>query len=296
MTAAVAPHFWRITRRTPYVLHVQDLWPESITDSSLIKSSVVGRVVSGILSPWLSAVYKHSSAVIAIAPTMRNMLASREVDENRLHTVFNWAEDSDDPTTPTSLIRPAGGMCVTYAGNLGDLQDLETVLEAARLVLDLVGFRIILVGTGVAEIGLRQQAAEKSLTNVEFRGRVAPTEMHLIYAESDFQLVTLKDIPIFRGTIPSKLQGSLAKGVPIITTVAGDVTVMVEDEGVGLTAPPENPVALAKAFRAAYLMSADDRTELGRRARALYLRSMSAQAGVDAIETILAEAANGTTK
>ncbi|TFC70740.1 glycosyltransferase WbuB [Cryobacterium sp. TMS1-20-1] len=296
MTAAIAPHFWRRTLRIPFVLHVQDLWPESITDSSLIKSSVLGRVMSAILAPFLSAVYKQSSAVIPIAPTMRDLLADRGVDEKKLHTVYNWAEDSDDLTTATRVIRPTGGVCVTYAGNLGDLQDLETVLEAARLVLDLVGFRLVLVGTGVAERSLRQQAAEKSLTNVEFRGRVPPKEMNLIYAESDFQLVTLKDIPIFRGTIPSKFQGSLARGVAIIATVAGDVTAIVQDEGVGLTAPPENPVALADAFRAAYFMPDKARAELGRRGRALYLRSMSAQAGVDAIETILTEAASEITK
>ena len=292
MTAAAAPHIWRRTYGIPYVLHVQDLWPESIIDSSLVRSGLTKKLIVGLLTPWLSAVYRRSSAVIAIAPTMRRMLLQRQVPNEKLHTVLNWADDVPTVTVPGRTPKETRGVRIVYAGNLGDMQDLETVLEAARLVQDLADFRIVFVGTGVAEKRLKQIARDNGLENVEFYGRVEPNHMDSIYAESDFQLVTLKDIPIFRGTIPSKLQGSLAHGVPVITTVAGDVTAIVHEEGVGLTAPPENATALAAVFREAHSMPNNVRERLGKRGRDLYLRSMSAHAGVVAIEAILIAAVN----
>ncbi|TFD28005.1 glycosyltransferase WbuB [Cryobacterium cryoconiti] len=287
MTAAAAPQLWRSFLGIPYVLHVQDLWPESVTGSSIVRSGLIENLVNRLLGPWLSSVYRLSAAVIAIAPTMHGMLADRGVPEKKLHTVLNWAADSADVVRGPIETEYADGLCVVYAGNIGELQDLDTALEAARLVQDLEGFRLIVVGTGVAEERLRKSASDARIRNVEFRGRIDPADMDAVYEESDFQLVTLRDLPIFRGTIPSKLQGSLAKGVPIITNVAGDVTRIVSEEGVGLTVPPENPHALAEAFREAHSMSVEVRRDLGRRGRELYLRSMSARAGVDAIEAVL---------
>lgn len=45
MTPALGPWLWKITGGAPYVLHVQDLWPDSITGSSLVKGGLAPRVV-----------------------------------------------------------------------------------------------------------------------------------------------------------------------------------------------------------------------------------------------------------
>ena len=37
MTAAFAPHVWRRTKGLPFVLHVQDLWPETVIGSSMVR-------------------------------------------------------------------------------------------------------------------------------------------------------------------------------------------------------------------------------------------------------------------
>jgi colanic acid biosynthesis glycosyl transferase WcaI len=291
MTAASAPYVWNRTRGIPYILHVQDLWPESITDSSIIQGSKAKKVIRAVLTPFLTAAYRRAAAVITIAPTMRRILAERGVAEDRLHTVFNWADESQTGPSAQTEVGRGRRLQIVYAGNLGDMQDLDTVVKAAALVRDLANLRIVFVGTGVAEQRLRRLAAELSLENIEFRGRISPEKMVEVYAESDFQLVTLKDIAIFRGTIPSKLQGSLARGVPIITNVAGDVSSIVSQERVGLAAPPEDEVALAALFREACSMSGEKRRALGENSHNLYQRSMSATAGVDAIEALLSAAA-----
>ncbi|TFD63143.1 glycosyltransferase WbuB [Cryobacterium suzukii] len=292
MTASIAPLVWRRTLRLPFVLHVQDLWPESITESSMVPGKALRRAIDAILVPWLEFTYRSAAATVAIAPTMGRLLCARGVSAERLHTVYNWTNGDEllgvrrpeaSPVSPDL----APGLTVTYAGNVGRLQDLANVIRAAHQVEDLRGFRLVIVGTGVAKKELLRLAASLGTTSVEFRDRVDPSEMSAVYAESDFQMVSLKSLEIFRGTIPSKLQTSLAHGVPVIAAVGGDVTELVKDHGLGLTAAPGDVDSIAGAFRAAYSMSFRDRRDMGSRAQRFYEDHMTSAAGVDAIERIL---------
>lgn len=288
MTAALAPQYWRRSIGIPYVLHVQDLWPESVAHSSLIPGFAQGLVIRG-MSRWLELAYRRASAVIAIAPTMARRLAERGADPKHVETVLNWADEAFVQPRQQNLAHRAG-LVVVYAGSLGDVQNLETAIDAARLVADeLSEFRLVIVGGGIAESRLKKAAA--GLNNVEFRGRVSIEEMDGVYAESDFQLIILRDLPFLRGTIPSKLQGSLAAGVPVISAVAGDLGALVDAEGVGLTAEPDNPESLAEAFRRAYAMPLRSRLEMGERARRTYVETMSFEKGIDRIEQVLKRAA-----
>lgn len=293
MTASLAPFLWRRSRGVPFVLHVQDLWPESITESAMVGSGIAGKIIKAVLTPWLTATYRTAAATVAIAPTMGKMLVQRGVPMERLHVVFNWSNDEDWPSsapvdgTIASGARP--GLVVTYAGNIGDLQDLETIVRAAHQVQDLDGFTLALVGSGTAEAGLRELVKELGAHSVEFRGRVEPIQMSDVYSESDFQVVSLKDLEIFRGTIPSKLQSSLAQGIPVITTVAGDVSELVRENGLGFVARPGDVDSVAAAFRAAYGTAEEDRLSMGRRAREFYETHMGAAEGIGAIEKILVD-------
>jgi hypothetical protein len=53
-------------------------------------------------------------------------------------------------------------------------------------------------------------------SSAKFRGRVPQVETEPPYEASDFQLVTLKDVPIFEAAIPSQFPSSPASGVRVI--------------------------------------------------------------------------------
>jgi len=127
-------------------------------------------------------------------------------------------------------------------------------------------------------------------SNVEFKERIAPDRLGLLYDESDFQVVSLKDLEIFKGTIPSKFQASLAFGVPVITTVRGDMAAMVEEQQLGFVAQPENIESLEATFRDAYALPGPARREMAQRAKDFYVSSLSATRGIDEIERILSAA------
>ena len=290
MTPAIGPSVWRALFGTPYVLHIQDLWPESVTDSSMVGAGPAKQVLNGILNPWLRFLYRTASATIAIAPSMARMLSTRGVPVDRLYTVLNW-DASEDPRA-AMRVEPADSrqVSIVYAGNLGDHQSLDTVIRAANAVKHLDYVTVTIVGSGVAEERLRSLALELGAHNVNFKGRVAPEDMEIIHAQSDFQIVSLKDRPIFEGTIPSKMQASLSHGIPVITAIRGDVKDMVLSNGIGFACDPEDIDQLAQAFTDAGLTDATQRSEMGRNAREYYRSTMSIESGVGAIEKILMEA------
>lgn len=146
MTAAFGPWLWRVTGGAPYVLHVQDLWPDSISGSSLVGGGRTSKIVDRTLTPWLSSVYRKSSAVIGIAPTMIETLASRGVDRSKLHLVYNWSGDEPHEVS-TRHGSPSDGVTVLYAGNVGDMQNLEVAVEAAHRC-ESEGFKLQILGAG----------------------------------------------------------------------------------------------------------------------------------------------------
>lgn len=289
MTAAIAPWLWWRLRKQPFVLHIQDLWPESISASGMVGARS-SRAIETLLRPWLRATYRDAGAVIAIAPSMAETLIERGARRERTRTVFNWAprmsatreKPQEDGATPQ--------LRLMYAGNLGEVQDLETVVHAMSLVKD-IDVRLDIYGEGTSEPQLRELVADLGLETVEFHGRVTNEEVLNHAGRTDFQLVTLKALPVFAMTIPSKFQASLAMGVPVISTVPGDLAALIEKEKVGLTARPSDPRALAEVLRAAAETSPAQRSQMRVAALGLYEATMSIDAGIDAIEQALAEAA-----
>jgi colanic acid biosynthesis glycosyl transferase WcaI len=294
MTPALGPWLTRLAGGTPYVLHVQDLWPDSIVGSSLVATGGASRAITTVLSPWLRSVYRRASAVVGIGPSMVETLRERGVPADRAHLVYNWADNVPDPSSLGGE-EAAGDRAVTnvlYAGNVGDMQDLESAVAAAHAAVG-SGVQLTIVGDGVALPRVRDLAERLGAANVTFVGRVPVEEMPAVYAEAHYALVSLKDLPAFRGTVPSKFQASLAHGLPVITSVGGDVRRLVDELAVGFTADPEDVGSLTKAFEAAAELRESERGAMARRARSAYDEHFSFGAGLQAVERLLAEAAPG---
>ncbi|WP_267784996.1 glycosyltransferase family 4 protein [Paenarthrobacter ureafaciens] len=292
ITPALGPWLWRRkSRGVPYVLHIQDLWPDSITGSSI--SGVQGRFIARALNPWISSVYSRAAKIVAIAPTMRNTLVERGVPTGRVETVFNWAPNTH--TDSSGSVRPARlddrqVTRIVYAGNVGDMQDLNTAVRAAAAAAN-SGVLLTIIGDGVAKQGLIELVKELGATNIEFRQPVPLETMPVVYGAADFGLVTLKDLALFRGTIPSKFQSILMHGLPVITTVQGDVRELTEQYELGFTADAGSATSLEAAFRLASECSPSERHALRERATDIAGRLFSRTAAVTQLESALIEAA-----
>lgn len=292
MTASTAALVCRWLWKTPFVLHIQDLWPESITDSGMMPGGWRKSLINVLIGWALWPAYFSAAQIIVISPGMKRALIARGVDEKKVTVVYNWDGNERlidaEISSPSPQRDPHTLHCV-YAGNIGQMQDVETIVRAAATVENELDLRVSLYGSGVAEPSVAALIKNLGVKNVQLLGRVAPDKMQAIYEESDFQFVTLKDFPLFRMTIPSKFQASLANGVPVITTVKGDLADLCVDNELGFVAEPEDVAGLADAIRKAAGMGRDEHTAMSKRAQDFYRANMSTDVAVNRISTRLAE-------
>jgi colanic acid biosynthesis glycosyl transferase WcaI len=295
-TVYAAAALLRLLYRVPAVLHIQDLWPESVTRSSMAPRGAAGRLMHGLLGSAMRRMYREAASIAVIAPSMRDLIVERGADPAKVRVVLNWTDESlFRPVGVSDSARRAIGhrdrCTVMHAGNIGPFQDIAGAVRAAAAVEQTGRVDLVLVGSGLEEGSTRALAAELGAENVRFLGRRDPSEMAALYGAADYQLISLRDLAIFRGTIPSKLQAALSCGSPVVVSAPGDSAEIVQRSGLGLACPPEDWSALADSFLKAAALPAGDRADMGRRARASYLAQMSRRAGVDQLEDMLKSAA-----
>lgn len=296
-TAAAAALVAHLARRTPIVLHVQDVWPDAVTASTMAPAGATGRILHGLLGAAMRHLYSTAAAVVVIAPSLRELLIDRGADPAKVHTSLNWTDETVfrplRPAGAGDLIRP-DRCTVMFAGNFGHFQGLDTAVRAASATArDDVD--LLLVGSGVQERRLRELTRDLGAGNVRFAGRRSAAQVAELHAAADFQLVSLRAMPMLRAVIPSKLPAALACGAPVIISAAGDSAAIVRDARAGLVCPPEDTDALARRFLDAARMPAGQREATGQRARDTYQTDMRMQLGIDRIERLLTSAARQDT-
>lgn len=289
MTAAIAPSIWKIFgKNVPFVLHIQDLWPESVTSSGMIPGRLLPNILNSLLSKWISLVYSQSSEVISIAPTMTEILKNRGVRPSKIETIFNWA-DTENIHIPNKRVR-SDQIEVVYAGNIGHLQNLSCAILAAEKMQHMPEFCLTLVGDGSALQELKELVKSRNIENVRFIPRVPSSKISEIYNRSTFQLISLKDLQIFQGTIPSKFQTAISLGIPVITSVPGDVKRIVDETKIGFSAEANDIDSLYKCFLAATKVSSDDYRNMETNCQNLYKSKMSREISIPKIEEVLEKA------
>lgn len=294
-TAGLPALALRRLRGLPFVVHVQDLWPQTVVSSGFLDEGRRRRVERP-LHAMCDAIYRRAAAIAVTSPGMAPLIAARGVPGTRIHLATNWADESIFRPAPRrpELARRLGldrQFTLMYAGNLGPYQSLETVLETADLLRGRADIGFALVGGGVRGNALREESQRRRLDNVVFVDPVPFTQMTDVLALGDAQLVSLQDLPLFRTTLPSKLQAVMAAGRPVIGAVTGDAAQVVEDASCGVVVSPGDPRALADAAVAMADAGPTARRGMGEAGRRYYEQHFSEDVSAQTLTELLASAA-----
>lgn len=280
-------------RGVPYVLYVQDLWPETITASGFLPGDRLNRAAEAVINVGLRRLYRRAAGTAALSPTMARTLADRGAVVPPV-SIPNWVdEEVFAPAAPTAARElPADRTWMMYAGGMGDVQALDHGVRAVARLSARPDIGLAFVGDGVARDRLERLAAELGVSDrVLFLGPRPMAAMPGLMAEATAQLVSLKDLPLFRGTIPSKIQAAMACGSPIVCAVAGEAADVVTRARCGIVVPPEDDASLAEAFMTMADLDPDARLGMGAAGRQAYLEHYSAAAGTERLEQLLLSAA-----
>ena len=262
------------------VMYCLDLWPESLQAGGI-------RPDSGIYRLFLSVSKKIYKSVDRILVTSRGFVPYLKDFigvEGECAYLPQYAEDLFDGV-PTYVPHEPPYHFV-FAGNVGKMQSVETIVEAARLLKEDSRAVFDIVGDGVTLRHCRELA--EGLDNVVFHGRKNISQMPQYYSMADAMLVTMKDNDAIAATLPGKVQSYMAAGRAVLGAIGGETAEVIRSAQCGLCAPPEQPEALAAAVR----QMLDDPAGLAgyaERSRDYYLNYFRKEAFMERLTAELAE-------
>ena len=277
--AAAAIGFFR---RKPFVMDIQDLWPESVQKSGMVGTGAMG----GILTILCAVVYRRAARVIAQSRGIAAKLVGRGVNADKIDVIFNWAdEDAARPngTGELSSYGFAGGFNIVYGGNLGVLQGLDTMIIAAHEAATTVpNLRLLLIGDGADRARLESVCTQIGAKNVRIMPGIPRNQIGDVFQTADVLAMHLVNDPLFEITIPQKTQFYMAMGKPVLIGVSGEAGAFVTDAGAGIACKPEDVKGMAMAMVRLAQMSAEERAAMGARGREAYQRDFSFGAAIAA--------------
>lgn len=270
ITQAIPAIFLKWIKRAPLALWVQDLWPESLQATGFVRNKKALTAV-GYMVYWI---YKGCNLLLAQSKAFIPPLNEYANRSKICYQPNSYPEQSTEALVdaPAELLATLESkFCVVFAGNLGQAQALDCVVEAAEILKDHGDISIVLVGSGSRSDWLAQQKQEKGLHNLELPGRFPMPTMPSIFNRAGALLVSLEDDPIFALTIPSKIQAYLAAEKPVLASLNGEGARVVLEAQAGLASQAGDSNGLAANILKIKAMPDAQRIEMGWRGKAYFL-------------------------
>lgn len=238
-------------RGASFIFNVSDLWPDSVRQLGIIRSSLLLRAAE-ILEHWT---YRKASYVVAVTEGIRKgLLEGKGVPAEKVLFLPNGVD--------TELFRPGiadivfkrslgleGKRVILYQGSEGYAHNLESVLHCAKLLAQARDIHFLFVGNGSSRTNLERLTHELNLDNVTFLNPVRKEELPRFFAIAECGLVSLRALPLFEGARPAKTLPILSSGKPVLYVGEGEGARLILDAQAGIVVPPGDPEALAAAVR-----------------------------------------------
>lgn len=269
ITAMVPALASKLINRTPVVVQVQDFWPESVLGFS--SASGVFRRVESLLYAVCNRMYRSADELIVISPGAKDRLVDRGISSDRITRIFNPSPDERYGPLPADTAEGAP-LRLLYGGNIGPAQRLDVLIDAAAKHANV---QLTISGRGMDREKLEAHARDIGAGNVEFRDPVFGDQYRELVGHHDVMVVSLGDEDVFEYTMPSKTQGILAFGRPILGICAGDLARVIEESGAGWASEPGDVEALSTLLGRIEALPRTDLPTMGLRGREYYETTMS---------------------
>ena len=214
-----------IRRKLPNAIvtfNVQDIFPYNLMYSGgLKKSSPVFKVMAAEQRYG----YKHSDHIITISEDMKDTLVADGISPDKIKVIYNWSYQDEVyenlDLTPISHMFNKNYFNVVYAGNIGVMQNVDILIEAANLMKNENSVWFHIIGNGVYKEKLETRAKEYGIRNISFWPMQPPEMAPLIYSAADVNVIPLVK-NVYRTALPSKTATCFACQKPIVFAIGKD--------------------------------------------------------------------------
>ncbi|WP_008825327.1 glycosyltransferase family 4 protein [Haloplasma contractile] len=227
------------------LLYCLDLWPASLAAGGLKKDSIIYNLFHRISK----FIYKSADKITVTSSMFKQYFENTlEINSNDIDHLPQYAEDlfSEKYFSENNSTYAKNTYDFVFAGNIGDMQSVETIIKAAYELKDYKNIIFHIVGDGSKLNQCKKLIKTLSLKSVKLYGRRPLSDMPKFYSKADAMLVTLKDNDNISNTLPGKIQSYMAFGKPIIGAINGEGQKVIQDSECGFCCDAEDYKSLAK--------------------------------------------------
>lgn len=255
-------------KQAPFIYNVQDIYPDVPVRAGQLRNPYAISTLSSVEK----FMYRKAAHVTVITDAMAENLRAKGVPDEKMSVIPNFVDtDFIRPLPKDNAFSRGYGLrnkfVVTHAGSLGYVYDLETLLDAARLLINEKEIVFLIVGHGVAKESLQAKARAMELPNVHFMPFQRREDLPYLRAASDVQVALYKS-GAANDSFPSKIYEIMASGRALLASADADSSVAqaVEQTACGICLQPADPAALAEAIRRLY-RNRQERSAMGENGR-----------------------------
>ena len=228
-------------------LHVQDLEMGAAERLGLIDGrNRLGRLLARVYGRTL----RRFDRVTTLSERMRRKLGEYGRPEAAIGLFPNWVDTEKFKPVDATAMRAELGLkpddvCVLYAGNLGEKQGVEQLIDVASLLEDDPRIRLVICGAGAARPRIEAGAATRP--NVQLLEPMPDDRFVELLSAADIHVLPQK-AGMTHYVMPSKLGPMLASGKPIVAQAEEGCEIAKELQGAARFVTPEDTTALAEAL------------------------------------------------
>ena len=231
--------------KVPFVLHIQDIYPESLAGK---QKRIIRNIILSVFLPIDRFILRKCTKIIAISSNMKDYLSeTRNIDPDKIFVVRNWQNDSDFMNVSKSVSVTNSLFTFMFLGSISPSAGVETLIHAFGKA-GLTNCRLIIAGEGSKKSDCVKASKNYPAANIDFID--APSDkVHVIQQDAAVLLLPLKKGISLTAT-PSKLAAYLFSGKPVIACVEteSDTGVCISEAECGIVIEPENEEKLAEAM------------------------------------------------
>lgn len=205
---------------TKLVFVSYDLYPEVATVTGTLEEK---HPICRLMNHINRCICKRTDRIVALSREMKDyILAHRNFPAEHIAVIPNWYEDKGvlDTNREQNPFRDItkGRFTVSYFGNMGTMQDMQTVLQAVRALKDDPDVFFLFAGHGNKMEALKQTVQAENIENIAVYPFLHGADFDNALAISDCALVTL--VAGSTGLcVPSKTYSYMMQGIPLLAVM-----------------------------------------------------------------------------
>lgn len=235
---AMAAMIKKFRKDLKFVYNLQDIFPDSLVSAGMAKKGgilwKIGRMIENFT-------YRNADKIVVISQDFKRNIMEKGVPEEKIEVIYNWVDEKtvapvkdEDNELFEEFGVSRSKFRVLYAGNLGNLQNIGIIIDAARTLKDNNKIEFVIFGKGGLEDEIKTIKTKENLDNLKILPLQPIERVSKVYGLGNVCIVACK-AGLGGAAMPSKTWTIMSSGRAVLANFdEGELKEIVEKNNCGV--------------------------------------------------------------